>query len=281
MAIITFCSEDKKETGQTMSMVAIASCMAIEHNYKTLIVSTEFDDMSLENVFWEQEKTGKFRKIINSTKDLEIDNGIEGLLKVIASNRISNEIVKNYSRTVLRGDRLDVLLPLKTRQYDEYLEDIKEYTKILLIANRYYDMVFVDLSNKMSENVRNDIKNLSDIVVLNFTQKMQNIKQIEFLRESNEVYRKSKTMLLLGRYDGFSKYNIKNTTRYLKEKKMINVIPYNTLFFEACAEGNLIDFLLKIRNITDESDRNFNFLNEVNKINKNIIYKLQELQMKM
>lgn len=40
MAIITFCSNAKKETGQTMSVAAIASTMAIEHNYKILIIST-------------------------------------------------------------------------------------------------------------------------------------------------------------------------------------------------------------------------------------------------
>lgn len=40
MAIITFWSNTKKETGQTMSIAAVATCMAIEHNYKILLVST-------------------------------------------------------------------------------------------------------------------------------------------------------------------------------------------------------------------------------------------------
>lgn len=40
MAIITFWSNTKKETGQSMSIAAIATSMAIEHNYKILLVST-------------------------------------------------------------------------------------------------------------------------------------------------------------------------------------------------------------------------------------------------
>lgn len=40
MAIITFWSKSKKETGQTMSAVAVATSMAIEHNYKILLIST-------------------------------------------------------------------------------------------------------------------------------------------------------------------------------------------------------------------------------------------------
>jgi len=36
MAIIAFWSDEKRETGQTMSMVALSTYMAIEHNYRIL-----------------------------------------------------------------------------------------------------------------------------------------------------------------------------------------------------------------------------------------------------
>ena len=49
MSIITFVSEDIKETGQTISISAIATAMAIEHNYRILLFSTEFIDKTLEN----------------------------------------------------------------------------------------------------------------------------------------------------------------------------------------------------------------------------------------
>ena len=87
-------------------------------------------------------------------------------------------------------------------------------------------------------------------------------------------------MLLIGRYDSFSKYNTKNITRYMKEKNTVNVIPYNTLFFEACSEAKIIDFFLRLKNI-DELDRNYLFIKEVTNMGNNIIYKLQELQMKL
>lgn len=40
MAIITFYSNAKKETGQTMSIAAIAASMPIEHNCKILLIAT-------------------------------------------------------------------------------------------------------------------------------------------------------------------------------------------------------------------------------------------------
>ena len=281
MAIITFCSNETKETGQTLSLVAVASFMAIEHNYKILIVSTNYNDLSLEDCFWEHSKIRPVGALTDkNAKNVGLDSGIEGLIKVLNSNKTSNEIVKNYSRIVLR-DRLDVLLSPATKSYQEYSDITTYYTDILRIANRYYDLVFVDLCKKMPSKQVVDILQMSDIVMMNLTQRLKTIDDFMQLRETNDFYKRKNVMLAIGRYDKFSKYNNKNVTRYLKEKKMLSVVPYNTLFFEACSEGTVIDFLLKVRNITDEADRNSNFVKEIKAIHNNIIFKLQELQMKI
>lgn len=280
MPIITFCSNETKETGQTMSVAAIATYMAIEHNYKILVVPTGFNDISLENCFWEYNKireAGAIKK--DTTKSIGLESGIEGLIKVLNSNRTSNEIVKNYSRTVLR-DRLDILLSPVTNDYKEYVETTSYYSSILTLANRYYDLIFVDLDKKMPAGQRQAIITQSDIIMINLNQRLKTIDDFMTLREKNEFYQKKNVMLLLGRYDSFSKYNNKNVTRYLKEKKLISAVPYNTLFFEAACEGTIIDFILKIKNITDDTDRNVNFVKEVKEASNNILLKLEELQMK-
>ena len=100
------------------------------------------------------------------------------------------------------------------------------------------------------------------------------------IKKSNKIFQTDKNMLLIGRYDRFSKFNSKNLTRYLNEKQEIPTIPYNTLFFEACNDANVADFFLRFR-LVDETDRNAFFIKEVNKAAEKIVYKLQELQMKM
>ena len=67
----------------------------------------------------------------------------------------------------------------------------------------------------------------------------------------------------------------------MKEKKELSTVPYNTLYAEACSEGAIIDYFLKIRNITDETDKNVLFEKALEQTGSNIIYKLQELQMKL
>ena len=278
MAIITFKSNERKETGQTLSLVAVATQMAVEHSYKILIVSTNFKDRTLENCFWELDRLNK-PIITNQKVSIGVDSGVEGLIKVLASNKTSNDIVRNYSKTILR-DRLDVLLSPNTEDYNEYSQICKEYPEILRIADRYYDLIFVDLCGRMEERVEEDIINVSDIIVVNLTQRLKTINDFIELKESNDFYKRKNIMLLMGRYDAHSKYNIKNVTRYMKERKQILAIPYNTLYFEACSEGKVIDFFLKLKNI-DENDRNHLFLNETNRADDAIIYKLQELQMKI
>lgn len=278
MAIITFKSNERKETGQTLSLVAVATQMAVEHSYKILIVSTNFKDQTLENCFWELDRLNK-PIITNQKVSIGVDSGVEGLIKVLASNKTSNDIVRNYSKTILR-DRLDVLLSPVTEDYNEYSQICREYPEILRIADRYYDLIFVDLSGRMDERNEEDIINVSDVIIINLTQRLKIINDFVELRESNDFYKRKNIMLLMGRYDAHSKYNIKNVTRYMKERKEILAIPYNTLYFEACSEGKAIDFFLKLKNI-DENDRNHLFVKEANRADDAIIYKLQELQMKI
>jgi MinD-like ATPase involved in chromosome partitioning or flagellar assembly len=278
MAIITFKSNERKETGQTLSLVAVATQMAVEHSYKILIVSTNFKDQTLENCFWELDRLNK-PIMANQRVNIGVDSGVEGLIKVLASNKTSNDIVRNYSKTVLR-DRLDILLSPVTEDYNEYSQICREYPEILRIADRYYDLIFVDLSGRMDERNTEDIINVSDVIVVNLTQRLKTINDFVELRENNDFYKRKNIILLMGRYDAHSKYNIKNVTRYMKERKEILAIPYNTLYFEACSEGKAIDFFLRLKNL-DENDRNRLFVNEANRADDAIIYKLQELQMKI
>ena len=279
MAIVTFCSNEIKETGQTLSLSAVATYMAIEHNYKILVVSTDFNDLSLENCFWEYEKI-RTSGGIKKDQNIGIESGIEGLIKALKSNRTSNEIIKNYSRIVLK-DRLDILLTPATKSYQEYTKIAENYVDILQVAKRYYDLVFVDLSKKMPRTETASILKLSDVVVINMTQRLKTIDDFIALREANEFYKRKNIMLLMGRYDRNSKYNTKNVTRYLKEKKTVLAVPYNTLFLEACSEGQIIEFMLRAKNVEDELDANNIFIKEVQSVDESIIFKLQELQMKI
>ena len=66
----------------------------------------------------------------------------------------------------------------------------------------------------------------------------------------------------------------------MKEKKDIHAVLYNTLFSEACSEGKVAEFFLRLRRV-DAEDRNAAFLQEIARLDKDLIYKIQELQIKL
>ena len=250
MAIITFYSTDYKETGQTVSLAAIITYMAIKHNYKMIGIATSFRDTTLENCFWKQESENNTNSRFLNSNLVGVGSGIEGLSKVLISNRSSENLVTNYAKVVFK-DRLEILSSPQAKLYSEYKKICESYPVAIEESKKNYDLVFVDLSKRVPENIRKQILEISDMIVINLNQGLRTIEDFLDLREKEELYRQEKVMISIGKYDRFSKYNEKNITRFLKEKSLLSVIPYNTLFFEACTESKLPDFFLKLRNVDE------------------------------
>ena len=64
MSIVTFWSNGKEQTGKTLSIVAISTYMAIEHNYRILVISTGHKDDILNRCFWEEKKYKKNLRVV-------------------------------------------------------------------------------------------------------------------------------------------------------------------------------------------------------------------------
>ena len=280
MAVVSFWNNSDKETGQTLATTAIATYMAIEHNYKILEISTGFMEKTIEDCFWNSNDVENVKNMVGNAGQVAIDTGIEGLAKIIQSNRASSNIVANYAKVIFKN-RFDMLPSPQTQNFAEYNEMTKLYPNIITLADRDYDLVIIDIDKKMSPDIQRQILLKSDVVVVTLTQGLKSLNRFEQLRQNEEFFRKKNIMVVIGRYDKFSKYNTRNVTRYLKEKREVSAVPYNTLFFEASTEGLVADYFLRNKNINDETDRNAIFIKETKKACDNIIYKLQELQMRM
>lgn len=276
MAIISFWSNGNGETAKTASIAAITTYLAIQHNYKILILDTKYNDYSYQDCYWKEDKTIKL--INNSNGKTNIASGISGLSKAILSNKTSPEIITNYTRIVFK-DRLELLTDTELDK-EEYEIHKKVFKDIAKIANRYYDLVFVDIDSGLDEITKNALLEISDIVVANLSQKLRQINEFMQIKEMNMIFNDKVVIPLLGRYDKNSKYSAKNVARYMKEKDGVCAIPYNTLFFEACNEGKVADYFIKFRRINPK-DKNALFINSVKESAERIIYTLQELQMRM
>ena len=277
MSVVTFWSDGREQTGKTLSIAAISTYMAVEHNYRILIISTGYRDDTLNQCFWKEKKVKRNFGLFGPNTNEILEEGIVGLAKVVKSNKLSPENITNYTKIIFK-DRLEVLQGFRgeTSDYDE-LE--KTYPDIINLANSYYDLVFIDLDNEMNPSIREMILANSDLIVANISQRLTSIDRFMETRENTPILNSKKTLLLIEKYDKFSKYSIKNITRYMGEKNKVSTIPYNTLFFEACEEAKLPDLIFNLRKI-DEEDINGFFLSEVKRTSENIMYRLQDLAIK-
>lgn len=278
MSIVTFWSNGKEETGKTLSIAAISTYMAIEHNYRILVISTSYKDQTLNNCFWENKKVKRNLGIFGPNTNVAMADGIDGLSRMMKSNKLSPESITNYTKIIFK-DRLEILQCFKGAK-SEYSDVVKTYPDIINLANNYYDLVFVDLDKEVGEEITDTILGASNLVVASLSQRLSSINSFMETREEKSILNSKKTLLLIGRHDKFSKYTVKNISRYMGEKNKVSTIPYNTLFFEACEEAKVPDLFLRLRK-TDEDDRNGFFMAEVKRASENIIYRLQDLQMKM
>ena len=281
MSVIAFWNQGKEQVGKTLSIVAIATYMAIEHNYKILVVSTSYKDKTMNNCFWTKDENKKKKSLglFGPNTNTYMGNGMAGVSPLMRSGKLQPELVTNYTKIIFK-DRLEILESFDGEE-DEYQDSIDLFPDIITQASRYYDLVFVDVDDSIGEHNVNTILNQSTIIMATLSQRLTCLDAFLKLQEENELFSSPKVLLLIGRYDRYSKYTLKNITRYMKEKNKIGTVPYNTLFFEASEEASVPDLFLRFRKIKDQEDRNYLFMTELKRCSENIIYRLQDLQMKI
>lgn len=278
MPIVTFWSNNEKTIGQTVSAAAAATIMAMEHNYKVLLISVDAQNDSMENCFGALQSNKEILKTILSGPQISLDTGINGLLKVAQSNRVSPEIIKDYTKIIYKN-RLEVLYS-STNKEMPVEEQIEYFKMIILNASKYYDHVFVDLKKGLKYKQILDILDVSNVIVLNTEQGTKTLEKFFKINEVQKYIKEYKIIWNICKYDKNSKYNTKNLTRTVWKKQTVYNVPYNTLLFEATSEGTLAELLLRIRTLKNE-DENSQLFKEVKNLTEGILLRYQEIRMRM
>lgn len=258
MPIVTFWSNNEKSIGQTISAALTATVTAIEHNYKVLLISADFNDKIIESAFGAQESNKDIVKGIIQKAQINLGTGVQGLLKLADSNRVTPELIHDYTKIVFKN-RLEILYSPNAEENEITQNDIMGKIKnIIMNASRYYDYVFVDLKKGLKYAEQKEILDISDVVVLNIDQRIDTIESALNLKEIQKMY--NKIIWNICKSDKNSKYNSKNLTRKILKREKIYEIDYNTLIFEASQEGNIPELMLRFRTIKEDDTNNALFL---------------------
>ena len=130
MAIVSFWTEDDKE-------------MEIQNNKKVLLISTYENNKEIDAAYIKpQAQKSNLLSFLNlNKKTVGIESGVTGLMKIEGSNKLSPELIKDYTGIIFK-DRLEVLSGYdgaETPTIDAY------YVSLIKKANMVYDIVLVDL----------------------------------------------------------------------------------------------------------------------------------------
>lgn len=277
MAIIAFYTNGKDQAGNTVSAISLATYMGIVQNKRTLFISTSFNNNEIKTALWPDQSKKRSGLFGPNTNTASVnDNGIEGLDRIIRSNKISPDIITDYTRVALRG-RLEILQGYNGS--DEQFKEIqKQYLQIVTFAKQVYENVIIDIDRELENKTKFEILNASDVIVAMTTQKLENINKLMKTMDEGVILKNSNTLITLGKYDERSKYNAKNISRnVLKMKEIINTVPYNTVLFEDIQEGRLIDMFIKFLELNSRDENTF-FIDEIKRLKENIDRKVAQLQ---
>ena len=229
MPIITFWSNNEKTIGQSIAASVAATAMAIERNYKVLLISADFNNNVIEECFGAQESNKEILKFLNKKQQINLESGINGLLKLAESNRVTPEIIHDYTKIVF-NNRLEVLYSPMDIASERKSFVMQKMKNIILNASRYYDQVIVDLRKGLEYEEQLEILETSDVIVANIDQKMKNIEEFFNIKIFDKIYHK--IIWNICKYDKNSKYNTKNLLRTILKKQILCQINYNTLILD-------------------------------------------------
>lgn len=251
------------QTGTTYGTAAVATVTALEYRLKTLVTHNHFRKSGLETTFLD-------RSYLRSTLTDFSDAGIDALSRFIKFNKVDKDNISNYTTTLLKK-RLDLLIGTTSTNETLYYKDFNDaIDTILLSAQEYYDLIFIDVASGDNE-LASKLFEHSDLIVVNLSQNY-NVLEDYFKNHSDKI---GKSVFLIGRYDRSSRYNVKMLRRkYRLRDHDIATIPYNIEFADCCSEGRIVDFFMKNLK-AGKDDVNFFFIQEVRKTAELILKKLE------
>ena len=97
------------------------------------------------------------------------------------------------------------------------------------------------------------------LTLVGLKQNYGSIKEFDDLRKNNEYFATNKIGCYISRYDMNSKFSQKNVERFLGSKISPFLLNYSSLFTDRSSEGEILDYILQARTLTNEDSPDFQF----------------------
>ncbi len=267
MAKIVFWSPEEGASGCTHTAIAVSSLLGITHNVSSLLIDANSNSKKIASSFT------LYDDLVNTNGFNDTNLGMNAIMRLIKSNKLSPDIIQNYSKPVLKG-KMDVLYSAIANTTTEARENLLSMPLIAKNADDVYDLVFIDLPKDTTDDGVIRVLSQADIVVCVVPQEVEKLSRVlKKMRDIDEIKDK-KVIYVLGNYEQDSKFSISYVKMNYKLPEPLYVLPHNYLFTDACNDGNVFDFFY--RNINaNAKDYNGRFILRTTEIVEEIIKTLK------
>ncbi|MEK5061037.1 hypothetical protein BK126_26335 [Paenibacillus sp. FSL H7-0326] len=235
--IVAFAAPVHGQPGTTSNQMATSTMLGIDYHFHLLITHTHLQLSTLER---------GYAKTIEIDEIRELNRGMDGLLRLTDSYMLKPENIRDNAMSVVRG-RLDLMPGMLSGKHEELLRVLPS------LLNHYrtaYDLMFVDIPSGIQNESSKMVINKSNVVVVNLNQNKTVLDSFFNNTEWQEVLKDKEVVYCIGNYDRQSKLSKERIAREYKiPVKKIGVVPYNIRFRDAQNDRDIIDYLLRARNI--------------------------------
>lgn len=267
MAKIVFWSPEEGVSGCTHTAIAVSSLLGITHKVSSLLIDANSNAKKISSSYT------LYDDLVNTNGFNDTNLGMNAIMRLIKSNKLSPDIIQNYSKPVLKG-RLDILYSAIANTTTEIRENLLSMPLIAKNADDVYDLVFIDLPKDTTDDSVIRVLSQADVIVCVVPQNVEKLSTV--LKKMGDIadIKDKKIIYVLGNYEQSSKYNIFNVKMKYKLPEPLYVLPHNYAFADACNDGNVLDFLY--RNINaNAKDYNGDFILRTTEIVEEIIKTLK------
>jgi hypothetical protein len=223
----------------TANTAAVACAAALLHKRKILAAHTHAQDGTLERFLFPPRDLKGF-----DTGDFA-NHGMDALLRLARNGRLQSRMVPDYSWSLLRENRLDVL-PGTDKQALPDGEGANLVTDVFRSAKGFYDHVLIDVQSGLETDGTAALLRAADCQMICLNQNtvlLENWFSNASLREQVES---KHSLVLLSRYDPSAGCTPGDISRkYGIPRAKLFPIPYSAALMQACNMGTVYDFMAR------------------------------------
>lgn len=155
----------KANSGVTVTAISLATYIAAQYGYKTLLSHSFCQDLAMEYYVQKQEPTS-----------IQIgESSLDSLLRLSKNGRLTTETVKDYCLSLLSHSNLDFMNSQRIYAADESF--LNSYQFLLHLAGQYYDVSVIDLSRCIGQTMFDQVLTESEVSIEVVNQNQYQISQ--------------------------------------------------------------------------------------------------------